>query len=174
VPPPLADRHVQLFTEHGISAKPETAAAAKTKAAPEGTIQGWLCRNGTLAVRDGALIITPDAKAAVNARPFITNSPLDIPGPVTATLRLRAKQGGKSAITWRTKTASLTPEQTAVFDWPASAEWQEVKVELPEKSRIIHIRISPARAASGLEIQSIGLRGKDGKAQTWQFNKPQP
>lgn len=170
MPPPLADRHVQLFAEHGISAKSETAtAAAKPAPAPAGSIQGWLCRNGTLAVRDGALVVTPDAKAAANARPFITTTDVDLAGPVTATLRIRAKQGGRSAITWRTRTASFAPEQTAAFDWPASAEWREVKVELNEKGRVIHIRVNPAKGASGVEVQAVELRGKDGQTQAWRF-----
>ncbi|MBI5684971.1 MAG: sulfatase-like hydrolase/transferase [Verrucomicrobia bacterium] len=171
MPPPLADRHVQLFAEHGISAKAGPAAVSKSKPAPEGTIQGWLCRNGTLAIKDGALIIKPDAKAAPNARPFITNSSLDIPGPVTTTLRLRAKQGGKSTLTWRTKQQpDFIPANAAAFDWPASADWQEVKVELPATGRIIHLRITPAKGSTGLEVQSIELCSKDGKSQTWQFS----
>ncbi len=171
MPPPLADRHVHLFAAHGISAKAEPAAALKPKHAPEGTIQGWLCRNGTLAIKDGALIITPDAKAAPNARPFITHSPLDIPGPVTATLRLRAKQGGKSTLTWRTKQQpDFIPANAAAFDWPTATDWQEVRADLPVQGRLIHLRITPAKGSAGLQIQSIELRGKDGKSQTWRFN----
>ena len=45
-----------------------------------------------------------------------------------------------------------------------------MKLELPEKSRLIHLRITPAKTGSGVEIQSIELRGKDGKAQAWRFD----
>jgi hypothetical protein len=72
-------------------------------------------------------------------------------------------------VTWRTKLASFTPEQTATFDWPAGDSFQEVKLELPEKSRIIHLRITPARTVVGAEIQSIDLRGKVGPATSFRF-----
>ncbi|MFZ4765002.1 MAG: sulfatase [Roseimicrobium sp.] len=172
LPTTFDSHHEGLYGEHGIITKPETVAKTKasSEAAPEGRIQGWLCRNGTLAVKDGALIIAPDAKAAPNARPFLTCADIDLPGPITATLRVRARQGGPSTLTWRTKTAGFTPEQSAAFDWPASAEWQEVKVALPEKSRLIHLRITPAKSASEIAVQSIELRGKDGKTQAWRFD----
>ena len=61
--------------------------------------------------------------------------------------------------------ARLHPAQTAAFDWPASAEWQEVNAELPEKAASSTSASTPPKARTGLEIQSIELRGKDGKAQ---------
>jgi uncharacterized sulfatase len=173
MPPALADHHVRLFADHGLSsAAPEPAAKASSE--PEGSIQGWLCRNGTLAVKDSALTLTPAPGLPKNARPFLTHASLDLVGPVTVTLRLRAQQAGPSTLTWRTKTASFTPEQTATFDWPAGPGFQEVKLELPEKGRLIHLRITPAKTATGVEIQSIELRGKQGQPQTWRFGNPTP
>jgi uncharacterized sulfatase len=168
MPPELADRHVQLFAGHAIStASPESA--ARTPAAPEGSIQGWICRNGTIAVKDGALVLTPAPDLAKNARPFLSHASLDLIGPVTATLRLRAQAGGPGTITWRTKTASFTPEQVAAFDWPAGADFQEVTVTLPEKARLIHLRLTPPRGAAGAEIQSITLRDAKGKETAFSF-----
>jgi uncharacterized sulfatase len=163
MPPPLADRHVMLFSEHGM------IPALPAKAAPDGTIQGWLCRGGTLAIKDGALVITREA----DMRGFITNSRLDLVGPVAATLRVRVKQGGKSRLTWRTKQdPDFLPANSVAFDWPASSEWKEVKTELPVKGRLIHLRITPANGSSGLEVQSIELRGSDDKTQSWRFDAP--
>ena len=174
MPPALADHHVQLFNEHGLSAA-TTTAKPTAKAPPAGSVQGWLCRNGTLAVKDGALTLTPEAKAATPARLFLSNTDINLPGPITATLKVRAKQGGKSTLTWRTKTVSeFTPENTASFDWPSSADWQEVKADLPVDGRLTHLRITPAKGLTELEIQSIQLHGSDGKTQTWDFNKAQP
>jgi uncharacterized sulfatase len=174
LPTTFDQHHEGLYGEDGIITKAETATQPSTKVAPEGSIQGWLCRNGTLSVKDGALVITPAADLPKNARPFLTCTEIDLPGPLTTTLRVRAKQGGPSTLTWRTKTASFTPEQTATFDWPASADWQEVKVEIPEKSRLIHLRITPAKGSSSIEVQSIELRGQDAKSQAWNFSKAQP
>jgi uncharacterized sulfatase len=166
MPTSFDQHHESLFAEHKII----TASEPPAKPAPEGTVQGWLCRNGTLSVKDGALVITPDSEGKSEGRTFISTTDVDLPGPVTATLRIRAKQGGKSTVTWRTKSAAFAPEQAATFDWPASAEWQEIKVELAEATRIIHVRITPAKGSTGVEMQSIELRGKDGKTRTWLFN----
>jgi arylsulfatase A-like enzyme len=168
MPPALADHHVRLFADHAISsASPEPA--AKTPAEPEGSIQGWICRNGTLAVKDGALVITPAPDLAKSARPFLSHVDLDLAGPVTATLRLRAKTGGTGTLTWRTKTASFAPGQSAAFDWPAGADFQEVTVTLPEKARLIHLRLTPPKAIVGAEIQSITLRDAKGKETAFSF-----
>ncbi len=163
------DQDNQFFAAH-VNKTLDQATKRRATTPPvgaDGSIQGWLCRNGTLAVKEGALTITPDTKA--KAHPFLTCTDIDLVGPLTATLKVRAKSGGASTITWRTKTASFTPEQTAPFDWPASADWQEVKVELPETNRLIHLRITPPRSGTGLEIQSIELRPRKGEPQVWHF-----
>ena len=149
---------------------PDKEKAVNAKAATTDASQGWLCRNGSLAVKDGSLLVTPDANAGANARVFLTHSGLDVAGPVAATLRVRAKQGGAGSFTWRTKAEKdFTAENTAGFNWPASAEWREIKAELPVKGRLMHLRITPAKASAGLEIQSIELRGRDSKPQVWDF-----
>ncbi len=173
MPPPLADRHVGLFAEHGLSARPEDAASTRARTAPEGSIQGWLCRNGTISLQDGALIITPDPAAPKNARPFLANTGIDLAGPVTATLRLRAKQGGTGSLSWRTKQQpDFLQENSADFDWPTSEEWQTATAQLPVTGRLMHMRVTPARDSTGLEIRSIELRGKDAKTQAWHFDAP--
>jgi uncharacterized sulfatase len=181
-PEPLAPHRAGNFVDHGLLAPdrsltlrvgPRTSSESSSRMPDSESqatvIQGWICRNGTIAVKDGALCITPAHDLAKNARPFLSKTGLDLSGPVTVTLWLRAKTGGPSTVTWRTKTASFTPEQTATFDWPADDSFQEVKLELPEKSRLIHLRITPARSVVGAEIQSIDLRGKVGPATSFRF-----
>lgn len=128
-----------------------------------GDADGWIARNGTLKVKEGVLTLIPDTEAPKNARPFVTNANLDLAGPVTATLRIRATTAGlgQATITWRTKKESFADYQTASFHWPVGAEWQEVRVPLPEQSRILHVRIHPPRAANGIEIDSIEFKGRD-------------
>jgi hypothetical protein len=43
-------------------------------------------------------------------------------------------------------------------------------LELSEKGRIIHIRVTPALAAESIEVQSIILTGANGEVQKWDFN----
>ena len=81
--------HEEMFAEHQIIA----GAPAPANPAPEpddGSIQGWIARNGTLAVKNGALVLMPEKAAAENARAFLTNSRLDIAGLATAILKVRA------------------------------------------------------------------------------------
>ncbi len=166
-------RHERLFAEHGISAGTEAAAQTSARPAPEAQVSGWRSRNGTLALRDGALVIAPDPNAGSKTRLFITHSDLDLAGPVRLVMRVRAEQGGKSVVNWRTKgAAGFERENTAAFDWPASAEWQDVQAELPVQGRLTHLRIVPAKASAGLEVQSIELHDKDG-AQTWRYDAAQ-
>lgn len=165
----LVAHHASVFAEHDLISLQETAPAAA-----DGTIQGWLCRNGSLTVKDGALVITPDANLAAKAKPFIANSKLDLNGPVTVTMRVRATKGGPCTCAWRTKQQpDFTDDKSVTASWPASTDWQEIKAELPAKGRVIHLRIAPAKDASGLAIQSIELHGTGGQPQVWQFNKAQ-
>ena len=168
LPGSLSDHHVQLFAGHGISAAASGTRPAAASSASD-PLQGWIARNGTLAIQNDALVLTPAADLPGNARPFLTRTDLKLDGPVTATLRLRARTGAPSSITWRTKTASFAPEQSAAFDWPAGSEFSEIKVKLPEKSRVIHLRITPGKATSGVEVQFIELSDAKGHTQSFRF-----
>lgn len=168
-PEPLVPHRLGNFIDYELL-PPTAAPAAQSPAEPEGSIEGWICRNGTIGIQDGALTLTPDADLPKNARPFLSRTGLDLAGPVTVKLRARAAKGGSSTITWRTKTASFTPEQSISFDWPSGPEWQDITLELPEKGRLIHLRVTPAKTAAGVEIDSIEIRGARGPAVTARFD----
>ena len=170
---PLHEQDANFFAAHVDRTIPQVVKRPRgAAAAAPGGVQGWVCRNGALAVKDGALVITPET-AGPNARAFLVTTDVDLPGPITATLRLRGAKGGASTISWRTREQKdFTPEQIAAFDWPASADWREVKVALPATGRVIHLRVTPAKGASGLEVQSVELDGGGGKKKAWSFAAP--
>jgi hypothetical protein len=86
-------------------------------------------------------------------------------------MRVRAKQGGKSAFTWRTKAdKDFSAANTVAFDWPTSAEWQEVRAEIPVRDRLLHLRITPAKDCTGLEVERIVLEGEGGNSVTFRFD----
>ena len=119
--------------------------------------QGWQGRNCTLTVRDGALHIEPEKNAA---KPFITRNNLNLGSPVTATLRLRCAGGGSGEFIWRTTEQKDFGEgQSASFKIAATAAWQEVKVELPAKGSIIHVRLA-FRGEAMPDVAAIELRGE--------------
>jgi uncharacterized sulfatase len=178
-PESLAPHRLDNFVRYGLLPEPANTgtprkSAKSARPEPEGSVQGWICRNGTLAERDGALRVTrePAGEGGNAKRAFLSRTGLDLPGPVAATLRLRAKKGGPSTLTWRTRSAQFTPEQLVKFDWPASAEFREVTLDLAEKERIIHIRITPAVTAEGLEVRSVTLTGRGGSVEKWDFSQP--
>lgn len=162
--------HEGLFAEHELIARSEPPAGSAPAAEP-GSIQGWIARNATLAVKDGALVLLADTNAAPAARPFLTHSRLDLPAPVKLTLRLRAAAGGPCAVTWRTKQQpDFVPANAVSFDWPAGPDWKEVTVPVPAEGRLFHVRITPSKDVRGIEVQSIELRGRSGPPQVWRFD----
>ncbi len=169
-PEPDNDQDNGFYSDHVTKTEPPKAKSrGRGAVAAGGPFQGWICRNGTLGATDGALIITPDV--AAKGAPFVANATLDLPGPVNVTLRARATTGGKVTASWRTAgQKDFTAGQAVTFDWPAGADWQEVRFDLPAEGRLIHLRLAPAKSASGLRLQSIELRGKDGRAQSFRFD----
>ncbi|WP_395746290.1 sulfatase [Prosthecobacter sp.] len=153
-----------------MKAKFDQKSAMGKKAAPAAPtgMQGWVCRNGTLTVKDGALHLTPDL--TTKAPLFLTRLGLDVPGPVTLTLRTRGPTGGQATASWRSsEQKDFTPATTATFDWPGGAEWQDLKVPLPIKGRLIHLRLTPPKNSTRLEIQSIELQGAGNSQQIFHF-----
>lgn len=172
-PEPNNEQDNRFYAIHVDKTMDATGEAERPKAAGKadtaGSVQGWLCRNGALAVKDGALTITPDA--GTKQRCFITHSSLDLPGPVNVVLRVRGGRGGSSNFTWRTKGQDdFAPEDQKTFDWPTSSEWQTITTELPIKGRLIHLRITPGAQAEALQIQAIELCGAGEKTQSWRFD----
>ena len=172
LPVSLDPHHEGLFAEHDLIPKREDVVTTSRKVAPEGSIQGWLCRSGTLALKDGALTVTPEGAPAKNARCFITNSMLDLAGPVTVTLRVRGSKGGKGSMSWRTKAEKdFVADNVAVIDWPTADDWHDVRAELPVAGRLMHLRITSAAGESGFQVQSIKLTPAKGQSAVFDFSK---
>ena len=170
-PEPHNDQDVMFFADHvdhdlPRSSQPKTS---RKQAAVPGDIQGWICRNGTLTLKDGALIATSNPGA--KGRLFITNSSLDLPGPVTVTMRIRSQKGGKGGFAWRTGgEMDFAPENDLSIQWPATMEWQDLSAELPVKGRLQHLRIRPG-GAGAFEVQSISLSPAKGPPSVLDFSK---
>lgn len=165
LPATTNDQDMIFFADH-VDAKLASSTAAQ---AATDRFQGWLCRNGSLSLQDQALLITPDAKA--KAPPFLTLSPIDIPGPVTVTVLARAQQGGAAAATWRVKgQGDFPPEQRAASTWPTGTQWQEMVFHMNATGRVAHLRLLTPAAGRALEIQSITLTGGQQQTKVWRFD----
>jgi len=167
LPTSLDKHHETLFAEHEIAMKAESQLVETT----QGGTLGWFCRNGEVSLKDGALLVKADEKAASNARVFIANTNVGVAGPCSMELRLRSSIGGTGTVSWRTKNNSFEPYQTAAFEWPSAGEWREVVLSLPEKDQIEHVRILPPKNGKSLELQSVILRGEGGSEKVWNFSQ---
>lgn len=164
------EHHEGLFAEHDLILPPAEGKKPGRKAAPEGSVQGWICRNGTLAIKGGALVVTPDANA--KAPPFLSATGLDLATPTQLVMSARTKKDGKGFASWRTQEQKdFLPENKIDFDWPAGDAWQQISVPLPFKGKLIHLRIGTPRGGEGVEIQSIELRSESAKKPVvWHFD----
>jgi uncharacterized sulfatase len=160
--------HEGLFAEHEVI--PPLPDAPKTKGAPAGSVKGWLCRNGTIGIQDGALLVTADPKAAKNAKPFIAKTGLMLNGPVTAVIKADTKAATNGSLSWRTKEQpDFLPANNVRFTLPAGAS--EQTITLPVTGQAIHIRFNLGDQTDGLKIRSIELRPSKGKPDLADFSR---
>ena len=125
----------------------------------------WLCRNGTAEVKNGALVLTPAAgRQGVN----LVHSKLNLPGPTTVKMRVRAAAAVDGGIAWRSKGQKDFPQgQSTRFQITAGEDWQDIVTKLPSTEGVIHLRIM-LPSAGPVEIASIELAsGKKREFADW-------
>ena len=168
LPTSLDPHHEGMFAEHGVIAA--SAIAAPRKNEPAGSVQGWFARNGTIATKDGALIVAADPKAAKNAKPFLAKTGLALKGPVTAVIKGDAKVATQGSLSWRTKDQpDFLPANVVRFEIPAGPS--EQSIPLPIDGQAIHVRFNLGDQAEGLRLRSIELRPAKGEADIADFGR---
>jgi arylsulfatase A-like enzyme len=168
LPTSLDPHHEGMFAEHGVIAA--SAIAAPRKNEPAGSAQGWICRNGTIATKDGALLITADPKAGKNARPFLAKTGLTLKGPVSAVIKADAKVATQGSLSWRTKDQpDFLPANLVKFEIPAGAS--EQTIALPVDGQAIHVRFNLGDQTDGLRLRSIELRPAKGTPDRSDFSR---
>jgi arylsulfatase A-like enzyme len=167
LPTSLDPHHEGMFAEHGVIA---ASSAAPRKNEPAGAVQGWFCRNGTIATQDGALLVAADPKAAKNAKPFLAKTGLTLKGPVTALIKGDAKVATQGSLSWRTKDQpDFLPANLVRFEIPAGPS--EQSIPLPVDGQAIHVRFNLGDQAEGLRLRSIELRPAKGEADIADFGR---
>jgi uncharacterized sulfatase len=166
LPASLDPHHEGMFAEHGVITASANAAPRKNE--PAGAIQGWLCRNGTIAAKDGALTLTADPKAAKNVKPFLAKTGLALNGPVTALISAEAKAATKVSLSWRTKEQpDFLPANIVRFTLPAGSS--EQSIALPVEGQAIHVRFNLGEQSEGLRLRAIELRPSKGTPDSSKF-----
>jgi uncharacterized sulfatase len=167
--PTSLDRHHEgLFAEHGVI--PPLPVAPKSKTESPGSIQGWFARNGTIATKDGALLVTADPKAAKNAKPFLAKTGFTLNGPVTAVIKADAKVATNASLSWRTKEQTdFLPANLVRFSIPAGTS--EQTIALPVDGQAIHVRFNLGDQTNDLRIRSIELHPAKGTPDRSDFSR---
>jgi uncharacterized sulfatase len=177
-PPGLETRQMsatwEQYFDFYLDGKPSPVPSAVEKRRKSGradALQGWIARNGTAAVKDGTLHITPDK--AARQSPFIACAKLNIPGPAILTLELRSTTGGSAGFAWRIQgQRDFPPDQRVSLEIVATDDLQAIKAEVPAQGQIVHVRVLLPDGESS--IRRIGLTGAKGEAaKTWHFSKTQ-
>ena len=153
----------KFFDDHVLGAG---AGKASVASVPGGT-QGWISRYSELALKEGALVLTPDALA--KQAPFAVKQGLELTGPLTMKLKLKiiGDPKGEGAIAWR-----LDDQQS--FAQTKFVLGKECTAEVPEMGKIIHLRLLLPKEAP-TAIESIELLGKNGKrVALWDFGGTPP
>lgn len=175
LPPPGLPRDVvdqdQMFydahvIETGITAT-KNRGKSREKMPAAATGKGWVARNAATEIKDGALRIVPDPKG--KQRPFIAFSGLTIPGPVLATIHLRSEKEGKLGVAWRLDgQKDFVAEQTIFQDVPGSPDFHDVKLNVPAKGTIIHLRLMLPDGTS--DLRRLDVHALESKAEKqWNF-----
>ena len=178
LPTEVNQQDATFFVDHGVDPTLAELAAKRrprggAAAEPPGSVQGWIARNGTLEVRDGALVLSPAKGAGPKAKPFLACTNLNLVGPLTLRLRARGPAGGRGTLSWRTEgQQDFVPEQAATFDWPGGDAGVEAVVELPVAGRLIHVRLTPPVREAAVAIESLELRPARGEPRRWTFDGP--
>ena len=122
-------------------------------------IQGWLVRNGSLEMVNGALQVRPDKKGKA---PFLTKAKLKIPTPSVAKVTLKSEVGGSVGIAWRMDgDKDFLPENKASSMVEGSDEWQTVDLPVSASGRLIHLRVMLPEGASA--VREVNLVPEDEK-----------
>ncbi|MBM4093235.1 MAG: aryl-sulfate sulfohydrolase [Planctomycetes bacterium] len=150
------------YFDYYLEGKPVSDRGEKVKGGPAASeYQGWVARNGTLAVKDGALQLT-SAQRGTGKAAFLACSQLQAAGPVTAELSLRTSSSGQAAIAWRTsKQKDFVPENQIVFQVSASDDWRTHEIKLPVSGTLIHVRLHLPAGTSLL--RQFELRPAEGR-----------
>ncbi len=165
-PPGLASKPMsatwEKYFDHYLDGKLAPVPSAVDKARTAGNaagLQGWIARNGTAVVKDGALHIT--ASKAAGQRPFLAHARLNIPGPAIASIQLRSTTGGVAGVAWRTQGQRDFPsDQMVSMQIDASDQWQDLSAELPAEGQIIHIRVLLPDGASAIRHLRLAGAGR--------------
>ena len=150
------------YFEHYLEGNPEP----RPKQAPvAASVDGWLCRNGTLKKEKGKLVVTGKGK-----NPFLVRNQISLTPGSSVELQIESRKQGHVGVSWRAVgQRDFNNEQVVFKQVSASENLQTVKLKMDSDKKVIHLRILlPNRE---VQIQSIRFVDKeDSQTQRWNFD----
>jgi len=126
-----------------------------------GTVGGWTPRSSKAALKDGIMTVKAAGKA-----PFLGIG-AGVSGPVTATFRIRSKNGGDGKIAW---VPADKKERTVPFK-TSGGEWQDIELKIPAEGNLGIFRIYIPAQKQTVEIDWLELKPDSGNPRRWDFVK---
>lgn len=144
--------------------EPSPAPAPRVK---DHSLLGWVARGAEVAVDDGRLKLQPSGRQS-----FLAHAGLQVGGPVEVAVRIRSPKEGKARLQWRTEGQETFPTEGQRKNFTiAAGDWQEARVPLAVKGRLVHLRFLPPQQEQAIEIDWIEVRPKEGgKTERWDFD----
>ncbi|MBI5393832.1 MAG: sulfatase [Verrucomicrobia bacterium] len=129
---------------------------------------GWVDKTNSAKIEGGILKLQ---LAGGNA--FIATTALKHAGEAVFQFRARSAAGGPGKMWWRAADQEqFDPKNVVGFDLPGDNEWHEVRIALPVKGTLQHVRLYPASKAGAVEIDWIRLCDQANKTKKeWQFGR---
>ena len=159
----------ESYFDFYLDGKPAPPARPKSRPGDSRqTVKGWIARNSTLQLVDGALQITPQ-KNARRQRPFLAQPGLKVTGPATVSIDLKSENGGGCSIAWRLDgQKDFPPSQNTSFEIPGKKNWQNFQVKLPDSENIIHLRVILPGGSNA--VRRISIEGTTkASSREWSF-----
>lgn len=157
----------ERYFDYYLDGKP--AAPPETRSRDGSSVNGWIARNGVIEIKQNVCQVRAAPKA--KSPPFIAAAGLDLPASLTAIVRLRTDDSGSSGIAWREAgQKEFGADQVVTFDCKSSTDWQEHRVNIRAKGRVIHVRLLLPK--NGADIELIEFLGEGERPlTTWRFGK---
>ncbi len=127
----------------------------------DGKVSGWTPRNSNATLKDGIIRVQSNG-----AKPFLGIG-AGMSGPVTASFRIRAGNGGSGKIAWVPEDKK---ERTVPFNIDG-ADWQTLNVKLPAKGSLGIFRIYLPAEKQVVELDWLELKPETGQPRRWDFSQ---
>jgi arylsulfatase A-like enzyme len=126
-------------------------------------LAGWKNRNCAAVMKDGILTANGTGTA-----PFLGIG-ANLNGPAKISFRMKAASGGEGSIELVPK-ANAKPEELLKFAYTLKGgDWQDINVDLPNKSGAAILRIYLPHASEPVDIDWINVKPEPGKSTRWDF-----